>query len=50
MDLSIDEDETKEEPNFNKVFQKSESKPKKSKLRNRLANKAKVVEDDKKSD
>lgn len=44
MDLSIDDEESKEEPDFNKVFEKKESRPKKSKLRNRLANKAKVVD------
>jgi len=42
--LSVDDEENKEEPDFNKVFQKTESKPKISKLRKRLANKVKVVE------
>lgn len=41
--MSIDEDEEREAPDFKKVFEQSESRPKKSKLRNRLANKAKVV-------
>ncbi len=49
MDLSIDDEDSKIEPDFNKVFQKTENKSKKSKARNRLANKAKVVDDDRRS-